>query len=103
MRTPRPYQTIARDFFCDLPRAALWAKPGMGKTGSTLLALAEMLLVGDVDRVLVIAPKRVAADVWREELPRWPGLAEVIGPIVPIVGPVDQRKRALAVRNARVY
>ena len=93
---------IARDFFCDLPRAALWAKPGMGKTGSTLLALAELLLTGDADRVLVIAPKRVAADVWREEVPRWPGLTEVIGPVIPIVGTVDQRRRALTTR-ARVY
>lgn len=102
MRTPRAYQSIARSFFTELPRAALWAKPGMGKTGSTLLALADLLLVGDVHCVLVVAPRRVAADVWREELPRWPGLAEVIGPIIPIIGTAAQRKRAMSVR-AKVY
>ena len=69
----------------------------MGKTGSTLLALGDLFLTGDSERVLVIAPKRVAKDVWTEELPRWPGLAEVIGPIVPIVGTAKQRESALRI------
>lgn len=102
MRIPRPYQSIARDFFVDLPRAALWAKPGMGKTGSTLLALTALTLADDVERTLVIAPKRVAADVWREEAPRWEGVPEVLGPIVPIIGSAAQRKAALRTR-ARVF
>lgn len=97
MRELRPYQKIAADFFCDLPRAALWAKPGMGKTGSTLMALTALTLADDVERTLVIGPKRVAADVWREEAPRWDGVVPVLGTVVPIVGTAEQRKRALRV------
>lgn len=96
-RTPHPYQTLARSFFTELPRAALWAKPGMGKTGSTLLAISDLMLCDDVQRTLIIAPKRVAESVWGDEAPRWPGVAKVIGPIVPIVGTAEQRKRALRV------
>jgi len=102
MRTPREYQKLARRFFVDRERAALWAKPGMGKTGSTLLTLTDLVLSGDSDRILVVGPKRVAQDVWRDELPRWPDAHDVLGDVVSLVGDVKHRERGLRI-PARVY
>ena len=95
----RAYQSIAREHVTLAPRCALWAKPGMGKTAATLFALADLLLTGDARRVLVIAPVRVARDVWTDEVRKWPELAPVVGTIVPIVGTVEQRRRALRVQS----
>lgn len=92
----REYQTIGRQFFDRLLRAALWAKPGMGKTATVLHALADLMLVGEVERTLVTAPMRVARDVWTDEVAKWPEIEPVVGRIVPIVGTVAERRRALA-------
>lgn len=92
----REYQTIARRFMGDRPRCALWALPGAGKTAAVLHALADLMLVGEVERTLVIAPMRVARDVWTDEVARWPEIEPVVGRIVPVVGTVAERRRALA-------
>jgi len=92
----REYQTIARRFMGDRPRCALWALPGAGKTAAVLHALADLYLTGEIERVLVIAPLRVARDVWTDEVARWPDVAPVLGTIVPIVGTPAERRRALA-------
>lgn len=92
----REYQTIGRQFFDRLPRCALWALPGAGKTATVLHALADLMLVGDVERTLVIAPTRVARDVWTDEIAKWPEIEPVVGRIVPIVGTPAERRRALA-------
>lgn len=67
----------------------------MGKTGATLLALADLLTLGDVERVLVVAPLRVAQTVWSDEVARWPGMPETIGPVVSITGSARARRRAI--------
>lgn len=92
----REYQTIGRQFFDRLPRCALWALPGAGKTATVLHALADLMLVGEVERTLVTAPMRVARDVWTDEVAKWPEIEPVVGRIVPIVGTVAERRRALA-------
>lgn len=92
----REYQTIGRQFFDRLPRCALWALPGAGKTATVLHALADLMLVGDVERTLVIAPLRVARDVWTDEIAKWPEVEPIVGRIVPIVGTPAERRRALA-------
>lgn len=92
----REYQTIARRFMGDRPRCALWALPGAGKTAAVLHALADLMLVGDVERTLVIAPLRVARDVWTDEIAKWPEVEPIVGRIVPIVGTPAERRRALA-------
>src|SRR5690606_5109431 len=80
--------------------SALWAKPGMGKTAAVLHTIAPLLLTGDVRNVLVIAPMRVARDVWPDEVGKWPEIAPIVGRIAPIVGTPSQRKAALAARCA---
>lgn len=92
----REYQTIGRQFFDRLPRCALWALPGAGKTATVLHALADLMLVGEVERTLVTAPMRVARDVWTDEVAKWPEVEPIVGRIVPIVGTPAERRRALA-------
>lgn len=89
----RPYQDLARRHILSTPRCALWAGMGMGKTTSTLHALADLMMIGDTRRTLVLGPKRVARDVWRDEVEKWPALRGMR--VTPIIGTVEQRRRAL--------
>lgn len=81
-------------------RLALWMLPGSGKTVTTLTALDELDLVEDVYPALVLAPLRVARDVWPFENAIWGHLRHLR--IEPITGPVEQRHRALK-RQADIY
>lgn len=54
----------------------VFARPGAGKTVTTLTALDELLKDRVIHRVLVTAPLRVAELVWQQEAadPKWPHL-----------------------------
>jgi len=65
------YQTRAAAFAVDNHEAALWVDMGLGKTVSTLTALSDLHASVEVDRVLIIAPKRVAEMTWPEEIAKW--------------------------------
>lgn len=60
------YQIVARDFLRAQPRAALFLDMGLGKTAATLSALTP-----DHLPVLVVAPKKVAEEVWEAENGLW--------------------------------
>jgi len=67
---------------------------GTGKTVSTLTALDRLYLFGEIERpTLVLAPLRVAASVWPEEIMKWNHLSRFEAAIV--TGSADERKRAL--------
>jgi len=59
---PRRYQEGIRDYILDNPRCAIWASMGLGKSVSTLTALADLDLVDGP--ALVCAPLRVAQSTW---------------------------------------
>lgn len=61
-----PYQEVARDHLRNNRQAGLFMEMGLGKTGTTLMALEDHHLP-----VGVIAPKRVAEMVWPEEQKLW--------------------------------
>jgi superfamily II DNA or RNA helicase len=63
----RPYQEQAADFLYERDRAMILAPVGAGKTAITLTAMRDMLAAGGVQRFLVVAPKRVAVNVWPVE------------------------------------
>ena len=90
---PRPYQTMMINFIVANPRCAIWCFMGGGKTSSTLAAVDALLLAGMVDRVLVIAPKRVALGVWPQEGKKWEQFAHLR--IVPVLGTPEERMAAL--------
>lgn len=97
--TPRPYQTMIRDHILDVPRCAIWAGMGMGKTTSTLNSIDALTLVDDAP-VLVLAPKRVALTTWPDEQAKWAHLSSLS--VIPVIG--SEAERLSAVRmDAQVH
>lgn len=89
------------DLIVDTPRCALWAPPGMGKTSTVLAAIDRLELLGELDGpVLVLAPLRVARDVWRDEVNKWANFSHLT--VQPIVGTTKQRLAAVA-KKAVIY
>lgn len=76
-------------------RCNVFGSMGSGKSAATLEALAVLFLFGEVKRVLIIGPKRVARDTWPEAVAGfgasfgWMTIAAAIG---------DEKKRHAAVR-----
>lgn len=99
--TPRPYQQQAIAHLLDLPRCALWAGMGMGKTVSALTVVDTLFLAGETQPVLAIAPLRVAKSVWPAEAKKWAHLTDI--EVRPILGDVTERKAALRDSNANVF
>lgn len=72
---PYDYQKYAEDFLLEHEEAGLFLDMGLGKTVITLTALSK--LSWDIERVLIIAPKRPAVDTWPEELEKWDHLKDL--------------------------
>lgn len=91
---PHNYQQFATDFILEHPVSCLMLDMGLGKTIITLTALWQLTLDSfDVSRVLVIAPKRVAADTWPKELSKWEHLKGLDASLV--MGTQAEREAAL--------
>lgn len=69
--TPLPYMRRAVDFLKGHYRAGLPLLPGGRKTSITLKAFSELKAEGKVSTMLVVAPLRVARQVWRQEGAKW--------------------------------
>ena len=69
--SPHDYQAYATEFILAHPIAAILLQMGLGKSVITLTAIRELLDRGEVRKVLVIAPLRVARDTWPEEIRKW--------------------------------
>lgn len=65
------YQERGVGFIHDTPKCALWLDMGLGKTTTTLTAVSDLLDGLVVERVLVVAPLRVANSVWSQEAKKW--------------------------------
>lgn len=95
------YQEAAIDFILDKPASGLFLDMGLGKTIITLTAIEELKNnYFDVNKVLVIAPKRVAEDTWTTEHKKWDHLSDL--KVVRIMGTSKQRIEALK-KEADVY
>lgn len=98
---PHDYQRHTTQFIIDHPEAAIFLGMGMGKTISTLTAIEALKHdYFDVDKVLVIAPVRVARDTWPAEIEKWDHLTGLT--VSPIIGTATQRTTA-ANRRADIY
>lgn len=99
--TPHKYQSYAADFMIKNPVSALFLDMGLGKTVITLTAINEMCRNSFlVQKVLVIAPLRVARDTWPTEIEKWDHLKGLTYSVV--VGTEAERKSAL-LKKASVY
>jgi len=69
---PHEYQTYATNFILEHPVAAVLLEMGLGKSVITLTAIYELMLNRfEIEKVLVIAPLRVARDTWPAEIEKW--------------------------------
>ena len=97
---PHDYQSFATDFILSHPVAAILLQMGLGKSVITLTAMKELFERGEIARVLVVAPLRVARDTWPEEIRKWDHLRGLTYSVA--VGSVSERKAALS-RDVQIY
>ena len=65
---PHRYQSFATDYILDHDACGLFLDLGLGKSVITLSALTVLLEKGEVKKVLIIAPLRVARSTWPMEI-----------------------------------
>ena len=95
------YQQYCVGFLEEHPQCALFLDCGLGKTIITLTAIQHLMYDSfDVNRVLIIAPLRVARDTWIAELSKWAHLSHLT--MRRVIGCEKDRIRALGER-ADVY
>lgn len=65
------YQNTMVDFIIAVKHSALYVDMGLGKTVATLTAIAKLFDDFQLDKVLIVAPLRVALSVWPQEISKW--------------------------------
>lgn len=99
---PRAYQRLAAKFLLDTPRANLWARPGMGKTGTVYTTLDILKLASSrFFPALVLAPLRVAQLVWPGEQRKWLDFEGM--KVATILGDASAREEALLRTGCDVF
>lgn len=98
---PHKYQKYAIDFIVRNPISAILLDMGMGKTGIVLMAVhALMYELFEIQKVLIVAPLRIARNTWPSEIEKWDQLSGLRYSVA--VGTPSQRKKALEA-DADVY
>ena len=91
---PHRYQEFAKEHIICHAVAALFLDMGLGKTVITLTAIKELMYERfEIQKVLVIAPLRVARDTWPAEICKWNHLADLTYAVA--VGSQAERLAAL--------
>ncbi|MBD5369625.1 MAG: DEAD/DEAH box helicase [Bacteroides sp.] len=91
--TPHDYQLRAKEWVISHPRCLLFLDMGLGKSVVTLSAVAELLTHGEAERVLVVAPKKVAESTWSAEAAKWDHLGWLR--VATVMGTPARREAAL--------
>lgn len=97
---PYDYQRKAMRWIIDNPHCGLFLDMGLGKSSITLTAVQELIDDCEIERVLVVAPKKVAETTWSSEARKWDHLCDLR--IETVLGSEKKRCEALA-RKADVY
>jgi SNF2 family DNA or RNA helicase len=74
-------------------KCALFLDMGLGKTTTTLTAIHDLYYNFSVERILIIAPLKVANNVWHKEAQKWEHLQEL--DIAIATGSVNERLSAI--------
>lgn len=93
---PYPYQEFAEQHIIKYRGTGLFMEMGLGKTVATLTAVVELLRTKQVKKVIVIAPLKVARDVWTNEIEKWDHLRHLR--VAKILGTPVQRQQALLMK-----
>ena len=94
------YQNRAVDFILENKKVALLLDMGLGKTVSSLTALVDLLDSMSVNKILIIAPLRVANTVWHVEAENW---QHTKGLKINICTGSEKNRRAQLHKSADVY
>ena len=94
------YQNKVVDFILEKERCALLLEMGLGKSVSTLTAISDLHDSMAVQKVLVIAPLRVANSVWAQEVEKWDHLKHLR---VSVCTGSEKARRSALHRDADVY
>src|SRR5574344_210150 len=98
---PHKYQTYASEFIKNHDETAVFLDCGLGKTSITLTALNDLMFDEfEFNKVLIIAPLRVAKVSWPDELKKWSHLKDLTYSLV--VGSSQERIIALK-KKADLY
>jgi len=65
------YQLAAIQFIKEKRNCALFLEMGLGKTVTTLTAIQDLHRDYEANRILIVAPLRVANMVWQQEIEKW--------------------------------
>lgn len=90
---PHAYQRKAIEFALDNDRCGLFLPMGAGKTVTTLTIIQDLLLLGLIQRVLIIGPVRVIQSTWPDEIQKWDHTRDMTYSVV--AGTPKQRRKAL--------
>ncbi len=96
--SPHAYQKKAVKWLLEHGAAALFLDPGLGKTSISLAAFSFLKKRKVASKVLIIAPLRVAYQVWPAEVTKWEDFAHLR--VVVLHGP---KKEQLLQEDADVY
>lgn len=98
---PHGYQKRGIQWILDHPSCGLFLPMGAGKTATTLMALDELMNDRfDIERVLIIGPKRVIETTWPDEVQKWKQTRDFR--VSVISGTVRKRTEAVQA-NADIY
>lgn len=98
---PHKYQEYAMNFILEHPIAAIFLDCGMGKSSLTLLAILILMYERfEVNKVLIVAPLRVAKHTWKDEIEKWDSFKALTYSVV--VGSAKERVAALKA-DANIY
>lgn len=98
---PYSYQEYALKFILNSKAAGIFLDCGLGKTVITLTAIAELMHNRfEISKALVIAPLRVAENVWDVEAKKWDHLKHLR--VAKVLGSEKKRIQALNT-NADIY
>lgn len=91
---PHHYQQTAQDYVQEKRSCALVLDLGLGKTVVTGSVIVEQMELELVDKVLIVAPKRVALHTWPAELEKWDHLQNLTYQVIQ--GTPKKRERLVS-------
>lgn len=98
---PHPYQQYCLDRILEQKKVGLFLDMGLGKTVVTLSAVLELKYMRfQVNKVLVVAPKKVAEGTWNKEGAKWDHTQMLR--LSNVLGTAKQRVKALEA-DADIY
>jgi SNF2 family DNA or RNA helicase len=94
------YQNKAIQFILDKKKVALFLDMGLGKTTTSLTAIVDLVDSMSINKVLVIAPLRVANTTWHTEANKWNHTKDLT---INICTGSEKNRRAQLHKTADVY